>query len=347
MKEMPPTSTAEQNIFQYMDFYAKYPNIRLFTGKKVYVLHEKVREYLQQKTADDEAQKKLHGNFIWKLKKYYGTPFQKEAIGLIHANIKNLNLSDQDKLNYLNYLLSTKVYMRFDLSFFKKLSQTAISTSAQKLQAQHVFYKMKTLLEKKQKNKAEYVEAFQKFEPFLQNFAAQTRAVSYKMLGEFAETYFQAGLQNEYKEISMQPLVELMQHTSALAAAQSPQLFAAEFSQPDTNPKIDKKAAFVLLKAYHAFAAKNEKTTAGNWNLHHALTTMFCDIVQNFDYSAADVKNLRKALGLKNGSGRHQSRLYEMGLTIQRAYNQSHARGMSTRHKTVQDIFKNTNSRWD
>ena len=41
-----------------------------------------------------------------------------------------------------------------------------------------------------------------------------------------------------------------------------------------------------------------------------------------------------------------QARLYESGLIIQRAYNQSHSRGVSVRNRTVQAAFKD-GGRWD
>lgn len=347
MENMYNSPKLMQEIFQTMDFYAKYPNIRLFTGKKVYSLHENVRALLQQNHNNPDEQQKLHGNFIWNLKKYYRTSFRKEAVALVNSNIKELNLSDKDKINYLNYLLSTSVYPYFHDSVFEKLSQVDFSNSVQKLQAKNVFEKLKTLLTKKQKNKVENMQLFHKFEPFLQNFAQQSQAVSYKMLGEFAEVYFNAGLQSEYREISMQPLVMLMQKTEALQAQKTPQLFEKEFSNQALSPKIDKKAVTVLLKGYYDFWIKSGKSLHSNSNFHHAVTSMFCDIVQNFDYTATDVKNLRKVLGNHRSFGAQQARLYEMGLLIQRAYNQSHSRGVSSRNKTVHPIFKDKHTRWD
>lgn len=338
-------SADAQKIFQSMDYYAKYPNFRLFSGKKVYELHEAVRRFLQTNSKSVEYQQNLHGNFIWKMKKYYGTPFQKEAVALINANIRELNLCDKDKLGYLNYLLSTKVYPRFHNSFFQKLAEVDFSKQNTKLQAQHVFYKMKTLLAKKSKNKPEYAEIFQKFEPFLQNLAEQANPVSYKMLGEYAELYFDAAMHSEYKEVSMKPLVALMQHTTAMQAQNMPQLFD-EVKVASASPQIDKKAASILLKAYNDFANKHEKQLRSNLSFHHAVTSMFCDVVQNFDYSPNDVKNLRKALGSRYGAGFMQARLYETGLIIQRAYNQSHSRGVSGRNKTIQAAFRD-GGRWD
>lgn len=334
-----------QDIFQTMDFYAKYPNIRLFSGKKVYELHENVRKLLHMNSSEPTYKQAIHGNFIWKLKKYYGTPFQKEAIALINANVKEFNLVDRDKLGYLNYLLSTKVYSRFYSSFFQKLADVDFAKKENKLQAQHIFHKMKTILAQKRKKKSEYTDLFQKFEPFIKNFAEQSGLVSYNMLEDFAELYFVAAMHGEYKEVSMKPLLSLMQHTTAMQAKQMPQLFDNQ-AMNSTLLQIDKKAAYLLLKAYHDFSLQNEKELRANLNYHHAITSMFCDMVQNFDYSANDVKNLRKALGSRHGGGAMQARLYESGLIIQRAYNQSHSRGVSVRNRTVQAALKN-GGRWD
>lgn len=339
-------SADAQKIFQSMDYYARYPNFRLFTGKKVYELHEQVRKFLQTKAANTEEQQNFHGNFVWKLKKYYGTSFQKEAVALINANIKELNLSDKDKLGYFNYLLSTKVYSRFHNSFFQKLADVDFAKKENKLQAQHIFHKMKTILAQKRKKKSEYADLFQKFEPFMQNSAEKSGLVSYKMLGDYAEVYFDAAMQCEYKEVSMQPLLSLMQRTTAMQAQQMPQLFENQDAKAKPSRSIDKKAAYQLLKAYHDFSLQHEKQLRSNLNFHHAVTSMFCDMVQNFDYTANDVKNLRKALGSRHGGGSMQARLYESGLIIQRAYNQSHSRGVSVRNRTVQIALKN-GGRWD
>lgn len=338
-------SADAQKIFQSMDFYAKYPNFRFFTGKKVYELHEQVRKFLHTKAASADEQQNFHGNFIWKLKKYYGTSFQKEAVALINANIKEFNLSDKDKLGYFNYLLSTKVYPHFYNSFFQKLADVDFAKKENKLQAQHIFHKMKTILVQKRKKKSEYTDLFQKFEPFMQNVAEQSGLVSYKMLGEYAEVYFGAAMYSAYKEVSMKPLLSLMQRTTAMQAKQMPQLFEHQATSSQQS-QIDKKAAYLLLKAYHDFSLQNEKELRANLNYHHAITSMFCDVVQNFDYSANDVKNLRKALGSLHGGGAMQARLYESGLIIQRAYNQSHPRGVSVRNRTVQAAFKD-GGRWD
>lgn len=338
-------SADAQNIFQSMDFYAKYPNFRFFTGKKVYELHEQVRKFLLTRAINAEEQQNFHGNFVWKMKKYYGTSFQKDAVALINANIKEFNFSDKDKLGYFNYLLSTKVYPHFHNSFFQKLADVDFSKKENKLQAQHIFHKMKTILAQKHEKKSEYTDLFQKFEPFMQNVAEQTNPVSYKMLGDYAEVYFDAAMRCEYNEVSMKPLLSLMQHTTAMQAQQMPQLFDNQ-TVNSVSPQIDKKAAYLLLKAYHDFSLQHEKELRANSNFHHAVTSMFCDMVQNFDYSANDVKNLRKALGSRHGGGAMQARLYEAGLIIQRAYNQSHSRGISMRNRTVQAAFKD-GGRWD
>lgn len=337
-----------KEIFQCMDFYAKYPHIRLFSGKVVYELHEKVRAFLTKKFNSVEEKQTAHGNFIWNLNKYYSTPFQKEAVALINSNVKELTLSDADKLKYLNYLLSFKNYSRFYDSFFNKLAQVDFSSDAQNLQARHIFYKMKTLLDKKKKNKTEYLQIFSKFQPFLDNYANQSKRVSYKMLGEIAGVYFEAGRQHEYKAVSMKPLVELLQNTAALHENKMPQLFADEFSlTAASKPKIDKKAVISLMSAYCDFVAKHEKNHKPNWNFRHTVTSMFCDIVQNFDYSAADVKNLRKAIGTKYDPNITHTGLYEMGLVIQQAYNNAHPKGVSSRNKTVHPAYKAGHSRWD
>ena len=345
MENMFEHSAEAKKIFQSLDFYAQYPNFRLFTGKKVYALHEDVRRLLGQKFSDVAEQQKFHGNFVWKLKKYYGTAFQKEAVSLINANIKELNLSDKDKLNYLNYLLSTKAYPRFHHSVFQKLADVDFSQKEAKLQSQHILHKMKAILNKK--NKSEYADIFQKFEPFLQNSAEQIRPVSANMLRAYAELYFEAAMRCEYKQISMRPLISMMQHTTAMQAQKMPQLFDEMYSPAaSTKPQIDKKAVFSMLKAYHDFAEKNQKALHANLSFHQGMASLFCDIVQHFDYSPNDVKNLRKALGNRHGAGALQARLYETGLTIQRAYNQSHSRGVSLRNKTVQAALKD-GGRWD
>lgn len=332
-----------KEIFQCMDFYAKYPQIRLFSGKVVYALHEKVRTFFLKNFDTIQKKQTAHSNFLWRLIKYYSTPFQKEAVALVNAHVKELDLDDKNKLGYLNYILSSKVYPLFHDSFFAKLAQVDLSSDTHKLQARHIFLKMKTRLEKKQNDKVAYVALFNKFSPFFSNLAQQSKRVPYKMLGEFAEVYFNASSHHEYKNISPKPLLFLLQNTSALQERLSPQLFEQEFSS-SSQPQIDKQAVTYLLNAYCDYAEKQDKKTP---NLHHAMTAFFCDIVRQYDYSATDVKNLRKLLGKKYTPRAQKSYLYDMGLALQKAYNQTHTRGITSRHKTVQDFYKNSNSRWD
>ncbi len=337
---------ALNKIEQKLDFYAKYPNFRLFSEKKVYELHESVRSFLHTPCENQESTQKFHSNFIWKLKKYYRTPFQKEVVALVNANIKAFDLSDKDKLGYMNYLLSTKVYPHFHDSFFSKLAEVDLSKQENKLWAQYVFHKMKTLLAQKQKKRTEFVGDFQKFEPFLQNMAEQMRPSSYKNLSEFAEVYFSAVMNSEYKGISLKPIIVMMQNTSAMDAKKMPQLFDAQMPVAQA-PAIDKKAVSLLMQSYRNFSIKNEKMLRSNLGFHQSIASMFCDIVKDFDYNANDVKNLRKILGTRHNSGGLYARLYETGLIVQRVYNQSHPQGVTPRHKTVQPMYKAGYSRWD
>lgn len=337
---------ALNKIEQKLNFYAKYPNFRLFSGKKVYELHECVRGFLHTPCENKESTQKFHSNLIWKLKKYYRTPFQKEVVALVNANIKAFDLSDKDKLGYMNYLLSTKVYPRFHDSFFSMLAEVDFSKQENKLWAQRIFHKMKTLLAQKQKKRTEFVDDFQKFEPFMQKMAEQLHPVSYKNLTEFTEVYLNAVMNSEYKGISLKPIIIMMQNTSAMDAKKMPQLFDEQM-QVAQAPAIDKKAVCLLMQSYRDFSIANEKVLRSNLGFHHSITSMFCDIVKNFDYNTNEVKNLRKILGTKHYSGGLHARLYETGLIIQRAYNKSHSQGVTSRHKTVQPIYKSGYSHWD
>lgn len=315
-----------EGIQNNLNFFSRYPNFRLYTGKEVFRLREKVESFLLQPFASREEKQKAHGNFIWLMKRYYSTPFQREAIVLQNFNAASLDLTDKDKLNYLNYILTMKNYARFSPLFFSVLSQYNSESDASAEQSRRVFYKMQTLLAKNYKKDENYQQAALRFYPFLCVYAKNCPVVTNKLLDDYVQILFKMSSKFPDRQVSLLPLTILMQRMEDRRRRQFEvkSLFGDEFEpKPPAKPQIDKKAVRSVLAQYVAYSLEVEKKGRFDFRLYDSMTKMLGHIVENYDYRASEVKALRKELGQRYGATRQQVRLYQMGVDFQRRFNQS------------------------
>lgn len=367
MEEITKQPVRLEDIQQKLNYYSNYVNMRQFTGKAVYALHEQVDSYLTQPFPNAEAKQKAHGNFLWMLKNYYPRCFQKEVIAIVNANIDKLDLTDRDKLNYLNYILSMKNYNRFSIKTFQYLSDVDGKNEAIVSQGRNTFDKMKELLNK-QKNKPEqYRESSKRFYKYFSNYAKQCPQVTHKLVEEYTDVLFGISEKFPFENVSLWPLKNLVERTVNLRYNQVQMGHLFEEQPKDDKKQVDKKAVKMVLKKYVEFSLRQEALTAlklkkkeavrnkgivsknsngesykslslGYANLYHAMTSMMCYMVKNYDYKSTDVKALRDELGRRVGTTQQRSRLYDMGRLIQRSFNETQPRAFNQRNKTIDPI---------
>ena len=315
-----------EEIQNNLNFFSRYPYFQLYTGKEVFRLREKVESYLRQPFASREEKQKAHGNFIWLLKNYYSTPFQKEAIVLQNFNEEVLDLTDKDKLNYLSYILTMKNYPRFSPRFFSMLSRYNPESEASAEQSRRVFYKMQALLAKNYKKDENYQQAALRFYPFLCIYAKNCPVVSYELIDDYAQMLFKMSSKFPNRQVSLLPLTDLMQRMEEQRSKrfEVKSLFGDEFEpERPAKPQIDKKAVRNVLLQYAAYSLEAEKKGKFDSYLYSSMTKMLGYVVENFDYKASEIRALRKELGQRHGATWQQKRLYQMGLDFQRRFNQS------------------------
>lgn len=322
-----------------LDFFSRYPNFRLYTGKEVFRLREQVESYLLQPFPSREEKQKAHGNFLWALKGYYSTPFQQEAIILQNFNVYNLDLTDKDKLNYLNYILSMKNYSRFSSQFFYQLSNYHPDTPAAAEQSCRVFHRVKALLAKNYKKDDNYQLAAKRLYPFLCRYAQNCPRISYKLIDDYADILFKMSGKFPNQLVSLMPLKNLMERMAEQHKNQVTfkSLFGDE-PEKDTKPQIEKQAVRNVLKKYAEYSLQAEQKGKFDANLYNTMTAMLCYIVEEYDYSLADIRGLRKDLGRGNFFSGQRERLYQMGLEAQRKYNHLHP-GYRRKPKAA-DLYK-------
>lgn len=356
-----------EDIQQKLNYYSNYVNMRQFTGKAVYALQELVDSYLTQPFPSAEAKQKAHGNFLWMLKNFYPRCFQKEVISIVNANIDKLDLTDRDKLNYLNYILSMKNYNRFSIRTFQCLSDVDGKSEAIISQGRNTFDKMKELL-KKQQNKPEYYrESSKRFYRFFCNYAKQCPQVTHKLVEEYTDVLFGISEKFPFENVSLWPLKNLVERTVNLRYNQVQMGHLFEDQPKDHKKQVDKKAVKMILKKYVDFSLKQETLTSlklkkketahkkgivpknsndesykslslGYANLYHAMSSMMCYMVKNYEYKPQDIKALRDELGSRVGTTQQRSRLYDMGRLIQRSFNETQPRAFNPRNKTIDPV---------
>lgn len=307
------------SLMQTIGYYAKYYSRGLYQGKSVYQLHEKMQSFLMQKFSSAEEQKKAHGNLIWKLKNFYSTPFKKEAVSLINKNVDKFVLSDNDKLAYLNYVLSTKNYGLFSSAFYQKLSLVDLDNKAKREQAMVILSKMKKILDKKYRNKDNYKKNAAHFFPYLRNFSEQTNLSSYNLIKDYSEMFFKISENFPEQYISLHPIYLLTQKTHAALFQKTPTLFEDEYVNNQTP--IDKLAVINVAKAYRHYAQNLNKQNKVNHNLAHAMERFLGYVVQHHNYHPKDVKNLSMALGAKYEANGRPNPLYPLKTALQKSYN--------------------------
>lgn len=328
-----------EDLQKNLNYFSKYTNRRLFAGKEVYKLHENVRSYLEQPFADRDAKQKAHGNFIWALKKYFPTSFQKEAIILLDVNVKQLDLSDKDKINYLNYMLSMKNYNRFSVPSFQFFSDFAIDNDYMALQGRNVFHKMREILAAKYKKTDEYQQSAKRFYRFFDNYSKKCPQVTHLLVEEYTETLFKMSSKFPFEHIPLLPLKNLMERTVNLQHNQvrMQDMFGDE--PENGKPQIDKKAVLNVLKSYVDYSLSREKENKNDGILYNSVTSMMCYFVKNYDYKPPEVRALRNELGGTTTSFSHRKRLYDMGRIILGVYNQEQPRKMDPRSKTIDPLL--------
>lgn len=332
-----PISLAE--IKAKLDFFSRYPDFRLYTGKEVFRLREKVDAYLRQPFSFREEKQKAHGNLLWLLKNYYSTPFQQEAITLQNFNANILDLTDKDKLNYLNYILTMKNYARFSPQFFYQLSNYHPDTPAAAEQSCRVFHRVKALLAKNYKKDDNYQLAAKRLYPFLCRYAQNCPRISYKLIDDYADILFKMSGKFPNQLVSLMPLKELMERLAEQRRKQAEvkSLFGDEVEK-EHKPQIDRKAVRNVLNRYIDYSLQEEQKGKFDANLHNTMTAMLRYIVEEYDYSLADIRGLRKDLGRGNFFSGQRERLYQMGLEAQRKYNHLHP-GYRRKPKAA-DLYK-------
>lgn len=359
-----------QDIERKLNFYSNFENLRQFEGKAVYRLHEQVRGYISQPYPSEEARQKAHGNLLWMFKNYYyRNCFQKEVISLVNANTDKLDLSEKDKINYLSYILSMKNYQRFSVKTFQHLGNFNCSTEAGAAKGRHIFNLMCEHLQNQSNKPEEYKKSAERFYSFFSKFADEVPQVTHKLVEEYTDTLFDMSAKFPFKTIPLWPLKKLAERTVNLRLNQAKMnsLFGDE-PQQQTKPPVDKKAIKAILKKYVDFSLSEEnKNNArlkriaearrkgkplkydnsetvrslylGYANLYHSVANMMCYMVQNYDYTPADVRELREILGSQRvGSSSHRSRLYDMGKSIHKAFKTVQPRTFNPRNKTIDPV---------
>lgn len=312
------------NLLKNIGYYAKYYYKGLYQGKKIYQLHEKMQSFLVQKFSTPVEQKKAHVNLLWKLKKFYFSPFQKEAISLVNNNAAYFQLTDKDKLTYLNFLLSTKIYSQFSEKFYQNLSLFDLTDKVKQNQALDIWNKMRECVEKKQKNPDENKKIIQLFFPFIKNLSEKISCASYKLIGDYTEFFFKTSERFPEYYISLHPLYLLTTKTHSALAQKSPRLF--EDNIQSSSKHIDYLAVINIAKAYRAYVLNHAKKRKVNHNLDYAMEQFLTYVVKNHDYRPRDVKNLTSALGEKY---EQHPNLIALKKNISKVYNQHRYKNMS------------------
>lgn len=336
-----PATLAE--IQQTMSYYSNYRYFKLYTEGKVFRLHEDVRSYLEQPYPNREEKQKAHGNFIWGVKKCFRTVFQKDAIALINANAKNLDLNDKDKVNFLNYVLNMPKLTRFSEASFRMLTDFSLEGEYMDREGRNVLTKMRKILDDKYSQPEDYLASAKRFYPYMDKYARECSQVSHNLVCDYAETLFQISSRSTYNRVSLAPLKNLMERTINLKHNQVKMnhLFG-ELDIP-TKPAIDKKAVLKVIDVYAKHAQEMENKKANDTILYHSMSSMLCYIVQNYDYKPADIKAMRQGLTERRGSANQRRLLYDMGRIVQKAFKEVQPRKFNPRNKTVDPLMRSIN----
>lgn len=331
-------------IQRKLRYYSRHENLRLYGGEEACVMYGDVCNYLSQPFSSLEDKQKAHGNFIWAVKTSLPTCFQKEAVALINVNIKQLDLSDKDKLNFLNYVLSMKNYSRFSEETYKTLSQFEIGDKSQEsdnynaIQSRNIFYKIKTLLDSKYKKTEEFQLLARRVYPFLECYARKCPQVSHQLVEEYAETLFKISSKFPLIHVSIMPLKNMMERTVNLKHNQVKMNNLFGYEEPKTKPQIDKRMMLKVLEMYKKYVLDLEKKEKEDNILYLSVTAMTCYIVKNYDYNSGDIVALRDVFGGPWGSTVQGRKLYTIGQRAQKAYKDGLPRKFDARNKTIDPI---------
>lgn len=70
----------------------------------------------------EESQAQVNGHFLWKYKKFFGTPFEKHAVDLAQISIQSFPLSDKDKIHFMEFVFAAGKQKVFSSNTLERLS---------------------------------------------------------------------------------------------------------------------------------------------------------------------------------------------------------------------------------
>lgn len=236
---------------------------------------------------DEHERAEANGHFLRQYQTYLTHPFAKHARELAIFSIKNHPLQDEDKINFLEYLLSSGKYVDFDKKTLFKLADYNPSFYLQR--TNRLYNRAFAKLLRSSKDQQGQVDLLY---GMLNNFADRVETLSSEAAVNYAELYF------KLSDVSAKPLSPWLLGKLALKASQTP-------SEGENCKKaLDKNVMNLIFASYvkHVIHSKNF-----NENLETSMFELARAALENCDYTPKEAGSLLDTFKVRNNKKRSQS----------------------------------------
>lgn len=322
--------SALEEIKCQLDYYAQYHKCGVFGPKENLRLNDKIRRFLESKSAGVEKQK-ASASVLWAVRKHLSGRFSKHAFGLLNHSVFFMELDDANKMRFYHYMISLPRYMEFSAGFFDAMSDFKLHGKKEELQGKQIFYKVGRLLGRYRLSDKRYYDNALRLLPFVNHYAKNAPQADDRLLKDTAEILFNASVRLPDKWVSLYPLVDILERTERLkhCSARMNDIFLGSVEDSSAR-KIDKKGVQTVLAMYGEAYKRNPKFRDCN-NLYARVSAMMTYVVSKYNYTRAEANSLAATVRKTPAMSFADRQLANLGQNILKAYHEVHPRQVKRR----------------
>lgn len=331
--------TPQEELMQKIDYCIVYYRQLSRKDEFQYKIHNRITgmmdEYVRMASTKEE-QELSAGRLLWKLKKYFYSGFNKNNGKLIDHVVGQYSLTDRDKVNFVNLLMSNHLYRYVSEKSFEKLSAIKQSDEYVTKQTRDVLGKVMRSLNSQAKPGEQYTQKARKLLRFMYHYGNEVQTTDRETVLSYAQTMFHVSNQlsahnretHNYEnpeKVSLVPLAKMLTKTRSLreSTAVTGNLFGEKAEQ---KPKFDVGALHGVLKAYQQNVLKNNDINYFDGTLKLSMEQMTGFFMANFDVRPKEAEYLSSSITDKFPRTIQQRHLNDLGEKMHQTFKKAHPR---------------------
>ncbi len=316
-----------------------------------YRIHNRITammdEYVRMVSTKEE-QELSAGRLLWKLKKYFYSGFNKNNGKLIDHVVGQYSLTDRDKVNFVNLLMSNRLYRYVSEKSFEKLSAIKHSSEYVTKQTRDVLGEVMRLLNLQAKPGEQYTKKARKLLRFMYHYGNEVQTTDRETVLSYAQNMFHVSNQlsahnretrnyENPEKVSLVPLARMLTKTRNLreSTAVMGNLFG---EKTERKLKFDIGALHGVLMAYQQNTLKNNDFNYFDITLKVSMEQMTGFFMANFDICPKEAEYLSSSITDKFPRTNQQRHLNDLGKKMYQAFKKAHPRKPAPRKSKLTSL---------